>query len=440
MSRALLRQMTPGVLLLFALVTGITLLIGHLLPPAPLAVFISITPDYSLRIARVDTRQRTVAVTSIDDVLDYPYTIDSRCRILYTVQIGPRSALAYASLITGEHHTYFDEYNGGYAEWLPDGRHLWTQFTTGPNRAPHYAVIDTVTNQIQPVALEQHENSPPLRLAWSPNSAYGLLYGWRDARVMYAYLLDIATGALTPVPVSQNQAFLWSPDSRYLGWLDLKQGIAAPEIAALTRPPQHSGEIHYGLGMAWSPDNRLLFIARPENGPDFQSYAWEPRTAVVVATGVRLPVTDVSYRILPAPWSPDGTRLYYEDPQNKVHILDVATGQELAALDSPDYDGYRTHAWSPDSRYLVSYNSYPPAFVFTEIATRRSTSIDIDAGSSTFAAFVDAWQHTSEPGIFERTSSTLGRILWRDNVPVYQPDIRIPGAYLGAYCDPEANA
>ena len=74
------------------------------------------------------------------------------------------------------------------------------------------------------------------------------------------------------------------------------------------------------------------------------------------------------------------------------------------------------------------------------VATNRKTSIDIDAGTSTFAAFVADWQRVPEPGIFERTSSTLGRIVWHDHIPQFEPDIRIPGAYLAAYCNPEANS
>lgn len=439
MTRALLR-LTGILVLLSLLAAGGSIAFGRLLPPMPLAVFISVNEHYDMDITQVDTRTKTVHHLRVTDIEQYPYTRDIACHIVYTASVNEQLRLGYFDLQTGAHRYFLDVYKwGGYVSWLPDNRRTWIQYFTGRASPMAYILLDTASGAILPVNLSRYENLPPASVTWSPDSHYGVLAGRRDES-RYVYLLDTATAALTPLKAARNQVFLWSPDSRYLAAYNISTDIALYDTVTGTWREQRFGDIQANSGISWTPDNRLLFLARvPTRQPDFQGYAWSPEDNRLTEIGLHIPAAHFNPN-LPrrSAWSPDGTRLFYEDADSGVHLLDTHTGTEIAHVYAPGNFKFFTLIWSPDSRYLAAYHIDAGTLTFTDAQTGAQTVLNLMLNEDSLAAFIDAWPGEPEPGLFDARTSTLGRIVFSSGGPQFVPDIGMPDAYRAVYCPPEA--
>src|SRR5687768_600887 len=116
MTRLLLRLMGAA-MLLWAMALGGSMVAGRMMPPVRLAVFMTMTHRSDLLISRLDTRLKVVAGQWIKNVGEYPYAIDSQCRVLFPLRLSSTLKLAYLDLKTDERRSYTSEYNPtGYAE------------------------------------------------------------------------------------------------------------------------------------------------------------------------------------------------------------------------------------------------------------------------------------------------------------------------------------
>lgn len=143
--------------------------------------------------------------------------------------------------------------------------------------------------------------------------------------------------------------YSYSPDATHMIWqrfgrqLDLYDALDNEIIEAL---PDSVGMFQAPM---WSPvDDRLLFVTVNADGEQ----------ALVIAEGeARTVLTTVSNPgdILFFAWSPDGRYVAYKTNFGSVHVLDSASGQEVALTNQ---DLVVAFFWSPDSSHLA-YLSVP---------------------------------------------------------------------------------
>ena len=93
----------------------------------------------------------------------------------------------------------------------------------------------------------------------------------------------------------------------------------------------HASEI-FGV-WAWSPDSRLLALAR-ENG---RVVLIDTSTGAQNATGLH-----IEANVLALAFEPDGKRIWVGDDRSKVHVLEAGTGNLVRSLDLQDLDAFDT--------------------------------------------------------------------------------------------------
>jgi WD40 repeat protein len=107
------------------------------------------------------------------------------------------------------------------------------------------------------------------------------------------YRLDPATGTLSLRIRSAGYTYLWSPDSRFIATITYDHEITIMDARTMTPQTRTFAELHHAAGIVWTPDNRLLFLAREaETDPNFQGYSLEPETNTLEPLALTLPVAD----------------------------------------------------------------------------------------------------------------------------------------------------
>jgi hypothetical protein len=297
-------------------------------------------------------------------------------------------------------------------------------------------LLDTVAGSLM-------ELTPPHSMHWSPDSAYGA--GKGDSN---AVLRETASGTLTPLGETDFPLFYWSSDSRYLAVLRypsmMKTQLEILDVQTMTWYRRQVGELSYGTGIRWTPENDLLFFARAAyTEPVYQGYRWSFKTDTLVKLPFELPEFGSNFGLPGPPWSPDGTKIWYEDPQQMLHLLELDTGAEIATLTGWTY-GYDNGVsqWSPDSRYLVIYTG--DSFTFIDTVRRETTVLPVNT-PHVYGSFVELmmdWKTSPEPTFFDANSRTVWRLIFQDGKPEFAAAAVFPGpeAHLGRLCQPEEAA
>jgi tricorn protease len=190
-----------------------------------------------------------------------------------------------------------------------------------------------------------------------------------DGRIAYKLgadirLLDIASGADALVPISLASDF----DQLREKWVDrpidyLTSAHLSPDGARVVLTargevfvvPAKQGrlvEVTRRAGVRYRrarfmPDGRTLVALSDESG----EVEWWRFPANGVGDGERLTADSTVLRLDGIP-SPDGTRIAYTDKDQRLWLLDIATGRSALVATSP-YDGFGDISWSPDGRFLA---------------------------------------------------------------------------------------
>jgi WD40 repeat protein len=147
--------------------------------------------------------------------------------------------------------------------------------------------------------------------------------------------------------------FTFSPDGRYLWYLDEGEGVVVlrTEDLTATSPVPFSGQ---AKSIHWSANGERLAVVYAD-----RIEVWEAEQLKYM-----LPRSRESF----PNWSPDGTRLLIDHPDNTLELLDGGTGELIAEIPADErfpsepvgdpeyavtyYDGI---VWKPDGREFVRY-------------------------------------------------------------------------------------
>ena len=192
-------------------------------------------------------------------------------------------------------------------------------------------------------------------IAYSRRQASGLAGAGPDAPRMWIYDRKARrTDVLNVDPNIGGIAAEWSPDGRYLAYVDERSGaVQVNDLSGENHAAIPAGE---GASFAWSPDGSSLMVTRVDVGHD------HPYTALVrydLVTGQEQawqddPEMDAS---VPA-WSPDGERLavarraVHDGPGKQIWLLEP-DGSSLQAVTENPQANHAAYHWSPDGERLV---------------------------------------------------------------------------------------
>ncbi|MEM9382480.1 MAG: S41 family peptidase [Planctomycetota bacterium] len=127
---------------------------------------------------------------------------------------------------------------------------------------------------------------------------------------------------------------------------------------------------------------RILLLSDESGEVEF-----ETRPADGIGDGTALTTDGSTLRFAGLP-SPDGKRIAFEDKNDDLKILDVATGEET--LVSTSRDGIGDFAWSPDGAWLCFVQAAPNSFSrlwLHEVATGDRQAVTSDRTNSRTPAF-----------------------------------------------------
>jgi WD40 repeat protein len=260
--------------------------------------------------------------------------------------------------------------------WSPDN----TRIVSAPEGQQGALQVWDVASGAELAAVDY--DFVPTGLDWSPDStrlaassANGGLYVWDVTEEAPLYVEQLRAAIVPNV-----QTVVWSPDGAHLATDNTDNTVRLWDAASgrQVRVLDSRGPV---IGLAWSPDSRLLTswgdttvrVWEAASGNEVRTLdhaditidlAWSPagtRLATVSNDGqvsVWDPVAGTVTLALRAQigpthqvrWSPDGTKLAAISDPGLV-IWDSVTGDELLAREG---NNLYTAAWSPDSAYLAA--------------------------------------------------------------------------------------
>ncbi len=216
-----------------------------------------------------------------------------------------------------------------------------------------------------------------------------LAVGWEQQEQHGAYLLDLRTGARTPLPPAFDNAVSFSPDGRRL-ISAVRSADRRTEILELTSAT--------GATRVLASDPAAEFLpsySRDLSRVYFNSYRAGSSDLYVVqlATGALTRLTTFDGYDAHAQLSPDGTRLAFHREVAKgnyeVVVLDLASGVERVLAAAPGEDAYP--AWSPDGRHVIFSSDRASTPGRLDLFVMRETGDDVRqvtrGGNDSYAAW-----------------------------------------------------
>jgi Tol biopolymer transport system component/imidazolonepropionase-like amidohydrolase len=249
--------------------------------------------------------------------------------------------------------------------WTPDGRSVAYTSVNGP--ASRLVVAGTNV-------AEAAEDVFPFRAQWI--SANELLYT-ADGVIKRR---PRAGGAARTVPFTADVAFtrpgytprrrafppqgpqtarglmnpVISPDGSKVAFVALGDLWVMSASGGEAPPEQLTNDAFVEAHPAWSPDGSQLAFSS-DRGGSMDLWVRDLRTGRD---------RRISSRGTSAAWSPDGTRIAYLDPESRLHIVDVASGEARQAHERLFEPG--RPSWSPDGRAVVMSALRPYSSRFRE--------------------------------------------------------------------------
>jgi eukaryotic-like serine/threonine-protein kinase len=244
-------------------------------------------------------------------------------------------------------HTPPDECCG---EWTPNGAYFVFQSKGQIWALSHKGLLPTAAKPIQLTSSPMSLSTPiPSR---DGRKLFVVGQTYRGELMRY----DTNVGQFVPYLGGVSGEFAnVSKDGQWVAYVSYPQGnlwrsrIDGSDRMQLTYPPL------YAMLPRWSPNGKkvVFFEFEAATGRPAGMYEISPEGGAPVPLAPR----DVRHQKDPN-WSPDGGRIVFggeaNDPDSSIRILDVATNQVTAILDSR---GLFSPRWSPDGRYLLACSS-----------------------------------------------------------------------------------
>lgn len=251
--------------------------------------------------------------------------------------------------------------------WSPDGKRLL--FYGGTNNG-HWTLYVVDVDEAKFTQLAQHVN--PRESGWASDGRSALFQ-----RHTITYALDLETRRESPM--KEITGGKTSPDGRKLAFIsfrDNRNGLYVLDLkTGQETGPLERKDLECVTHFAWSPDNCQLA---------FTSYRLKDGQTIVGGDGVFVVNTDGSglRRITDAGpmqycpvWSPDGKQIAFaraEGKSAKIHVVN-ADGTRLTCLTCGS--GYKSPlAWSPEGRH-IAFHSGDSQIHLIDVATPQEISL-----------------------------------------------------------------
>jgi serine/threonine protein kinase/Tol biopolymer transport system component len=245
--------------------------------------------------------------------------------------------------------------------WSPDGRQLLvaTEGISNPQSRKTRSQIWRV--EVATGARRLLSPGDAVQPSWSPNGSRIAYWGIPTGSAERALWTIPANGG-TPVPVTRDEYFnwspAWSPDGRFLYFASNRGGsmnlwrvpveeasgrtLGAPE--PITAPSEWSGLI------SLSRDGRRIVYSTSENRANLERFPLDPGT---LAVGEPHPVTQGARGVSSCDVSPDGQWLAFftASPQEDLFLVRTDGSGMRQLTDDPFRD--RQPRWSPDGSRIV---------------------------------------------------------------------------------------
>lgn len=247
--------------------------------------------------------------------------------------------------------------------------------------------------------LEGRPDMPP---AWSPDSRSIAYPAWSAAENDYGiYVASVDTGKVRNVAQTENSSGFaaWSPDGQ---WIAYREAFGDRTRLSIVRPdgrdPRElrsaAGDVDAFTQLAWAPDSSALVYHRPPEEVSVKAaiYIFD------LANGERQLSRRGRVAYTPT-WSTDGTRIaYYEEIAESTGELHYEL--VISTVDGRDHQnlgrlGDCVALWSPDSRYLISYEKgcFTDQLVVITVADGSVRTIDLPGDM----AGAPSWQRVANP-------------------------------------------
>src|SRR5215204_1864033 len=232
--------------------------------------------------------------------------------------------------------------------------------------------------------------------AWPSGSGDELVYGQGG----YVYRLDAKSGKSERVPIKVSGDF---PDTVPY-FVNAKNNVETFSVSPsgaralfgargdIFTAPAKEGEVRNltdsqgvrELAPAWSPDGRWVSYLSDRSG-EYEYYV-RPSDG----TGAERRVsTDGDVWRYPAVWSPDSRMLAYGDKQQRLRIVDVATGR-TTDVDRGTRNDITSYNWAPDSKWIayakLGANQFSEVWVYS-VATNKAQRLSGGMTSDTEPVF-----------------------------------------------------
>ena len=206
------------------------------------------------------------------------------------------------------------------------------------------------------------------------------------------HLLDPRTGADHVVPITVHGDFPWAEPH----WTDVAKEIRSASLSPsgkralfeargeIFTVPAEKGDARNLTHSPGAADRSPMWSADGSHVAWFSDEGQGYRLLIADQDGLTtprvIPLGDETRFAWSATWSPDGKHIAWVDQRARIHVLEVASGNIIAA----DTDGSIQNrdeiglTWSPDSRWLAYAREYPNHFhriALWSVETKRVTPI-----------------------------------------------------------------
>jgi Tol biopolymer transport system component/DNA-binding winged helix-turn-helix (wHTH) protein len=294
-------------------------------------------------------------------------------------------------------------------EWTPDGRYfLYT--------ARHQGVWNLWAAREPGWWLRRAPRGPFQLIAGWPGGVVGahvsssgnsvLFYAGRNRSQIQR--LDVKTNRLTPISPEGFSQPEYSPDGRWLAYIDVNNGSLWKVNIASSEKVQLSLDGFSAAFPRWSPDGATLAVTANNRGAPATIYL------IPAKGGAPQLLLPGQANVFDPDWSPDGKRLVVvhavsgNPKETALFLVDLATRAETMV---PGSIGRFFPHWSPDGRYVAAYRDQERVVELYDFATQKWQTVTRGE-----AIGFPVWSRDSRHLYYQR--------ILDDGEPVYRLNVR----------------